>query len=774
MNYRKGYLVALITAFAIIINLVGRYIATTFNLPIWLDSFGTVLIAYIYGPVCGGIVGLFNNIIYGVFVENQSIYCFVGVVLGVTVGILAKRGAFESLFRVVTLGVELALLCTFMAVPLDILLFDCMTGNDWSNQIILMCTNNQISKVLACAIAQFYIEFLDKQLCVCGVYLILKLKKIGSVKLIKTQKHITSLMIFMLFFVLMGSQFVYANEQEDYDSYTHTFYSSDEGLLAGEANDIEQTKEGQIWIGTYAGLYSYDGISFKLYNDIDSVKNVKDLYVDEEGRLWVGTNDNGVTTMINGHVMNILNTDSGLLANSVRSIVCDSNGEYYIGTTSGISIVTLSGGVKIVENFSQVKNPICMCADEEGRVLVISDNGEMYHFQDGKLVKSVSGDTEGYTVKSAFLASDGKLYMGTAENVVLVYSDATRSYQEKKIVCGELESINSFYENENGEIFICSDNGVGYLDINRKFHAVNTERFVSSIEHMLIDYQGNIWFSSSRQGLLKLCKSSFESLFAEVSEIKSVVNAVLCYEGKVWCGTDDGLMMIDEKMKRCVSNELTELLAGVRIRNLYVDADNNMWIATTGKGLFKVTITENGYDIKNIDEKDGMPGRRIRSITLLKNGELVAAGDEGIAFIAEDRVTGSITAKEGLSNIKSLCVLEYNDQVYVGSDGGGITVIDGHNIKKNITKRDGLSSDVILRMIYDEVSGGMFIVASNGLCYMSPEGIIKKLNRFPYSNNYDVIPGEEGIIWILCSAGIYVANSEQLVENINEDYELLN
>ena len=35
--------------------------------------------------------------------------------------------------------------------------------------------------------------------------------------------------------------------------------------------------------------------------------------------------DNGVTMLINEHVMNVLDEGNGLLSNSVKSIVCDSN-----------------------------------------------------------------------------------------------------------------------------------------------------------------------------------------------------------------------------------------------------------------------------------------------------------------------------------------------------------------------------------------------------------------------------------------------------------------
>lgn len=193
MKYNKRYLVVLITAFSIIINLLGRYLATVLRLPVWFDSFGTILIAYIYGPICGSIVGIVNNIIYGIFVEEQSIYCFVGVMIGVVSGVLAKKGAFESPFRVMTLGGSLSLLCTCFSVPLSMILYGGSIGNIWGEQLLLMCVNNGVPRMISRIIAQFYIEFLDKLLSVYGVYLIVQLIRFAERKAEKKkmQQHLS-------------------------------------------------------------------------------------------------------------------------------------------------------------------------------------------------------------------------------------------------------------------------------------------------------------------------------------------------------------------------------------------------------------------------------------------------------------------------------------------------------------------------------------------------------------------------------------------------------
>ena len=76
-------------------------------------------------------------------------------------------------------------------------------------------------------------------------------------------------------------------------------------------------------------------------------------------------------------------------------------------------------------------------------------------------------------------------------------------------------------------------------------------------------------------------------------------------------------------------------------------------------------------------------------------------------------------------------------------------------------------------MVYDPSTEGVFIVTSNGLCYLSSGGDIENLDNFPYSNNYDMSCDESGICWILSSAGIYVAEASQLIKNESREYPLL-
>ena len=116
-----------------------------------------------------------------------------------------------------------------------------------------------------------------------------------------------------------------------------------------------------------------------------------------------------------------------------------------------------------------------------------------------------------------------------------------------------------------------------------------------------------------------------------------------------------------------------------------------------------------------------------------------------------------------------------NGIVLAGTDGNGIAVLKDGQAQRMLTRADGLSSEVILRTILDPKTGGVFVVTSNGLCYLDTDGTIRKLDNFPYYNNYDIWIKETDSLFVMSSAGIYVVDRNELLSDKDEiSYELLN
>ena len=71
----------------------------------------------------------------------------------------------------------------------------------------------------------------------------------------------------------------------------------EDGLMSDETNNVFQTSDGFMWIGTYEGLQRFDGYQFKdFYHDPDDPTSISMnifyyFFEDSAGNFWIGTVD---------------------------------------------------------------------------------------------------------------------------------------------------------------------------------------------------------------------------------------------------------------------------------------------------------------------------------------------------------------------------------------------------------------------------------------------------------------------------------------------------
>ena len=367
MKNWKTWQICFFTAGCVLLNAAGRELCSRLSLPLWMDSFGTVLCAYLTGPICGAMVGVTGNILRTLSDPISWAYGLTSIALAAVVGRGLKHNSLDSLLGAMTVALQATLLSVLVSVPLNLLLNNGMTGNYFGDAVFQFLTVRRLPKVLSCCIGQFYVDFLDKMLTVFALFLVLRILKLRGKSLHLPWNHPGGRGALSIL-LAAGLLFAFGDGEakaihDGYDSYVQTVYSSGNGLPCGEANDIAQTTDGILWIGTYAGVYRYNGTEFRWMDSLNSVRNANCLYVDEEGRLWIGTNDNGLAIVINEQLTNVIDQDNGLPSNSVRSIVSGADGYYYVGTTDSLVVLTLNDGLRKVCTLPEMnytsESPLC-------------------------------------------------------------------------------------------------------------------------------------------------------------------------------------------------------------------------------------------------------------------------------------------------------------------------------------------------------------------------------------------------------------------------------
>ena len=127
-----------------------------------------------------------------------------------------------------------------------------------------------------------------------------------------------------------------------FDGYSWTSYTSSNGLSSNQVKSIDEDNNGGVWIGTNQGVSYFDGNSWISYSSPDlHWSGVNATAFDSNGDKWFATPLGGVTHF-DGTTFTIYDTSNGLLSQNVTDLLIDNQGNKWVGTGSGMSVLDVS------------------------------------------------------------------------------------------------------------------------------------------------------------------------------------------------------------------------------------------------------------------------------------------------------------------------------------------------------------------------------------------------------------------------------------------------
>ncbi len=851
-----------------VLNAICASIATHYQIPFFLDSVGVFLTTILLGPLGGAIVGTVMDIFFGAYG-----YIFASVATAFVVGYLLHDNDRIDSFRVISTGFLAGIVTSLLAAPFNIAFNQGYTWNIWGDALVDLLSQSIDSTVICCLAGEFIVNIPDKLFTLIILMVMIKVFRHEGISITnsvafrgeknektekapeekapkgKSSKKISDLLKTKKLFKKEGGRFfalflacalligtiaeipAVAKNAEDKNlpgdamdsgalsgmnfnaEYALNMYGADEGLNSAEINSITQTGDGYIWCGGYSGVYIYNGSYFEQIALDERITNALALYTDRKGRIWIGTNDNGVACYNPySEALVFFTMDEGLPSNSIRDICEDENGNIYVSTASYLCRITFKsarnnagGRVKTInENEDELaledtvdyvvstdlgKAEIDVYDDMEGiaytyslissggdGVCGVTDNGKLFIVKDDKLVGLLEAPDGNYlyiaveegTEEGTFLAStskdkfefirfDGKNLVKTGEKElsgisgveVLKHSDSFAGY------------------------FMGGREHIGFLADDGTFQLFEDSEFDSAVSDIVIDRQSNIWMSSTKQGVAKFSHNPFTDLFRKGGISERAVNAILLDGENLYIGTDTGVLKINKNTGKQVADDRLSIFDGDRVRNINKDSKGNLWFSTYGDyGLVKYSPA--GDMTSFTSDTSAVLGSRFRFTLELSNGEILAASSDGVSFIKGGNVIATIGSEDGLVVPKVLAACEENDgSLWIGTDGGGVYTLEDGKVKGHFGSEEGLKSEVVMKIV--PCIGGRIYVASNGLYYHANGKRIRKLTHFPYNNNYDVLITADHLAFISSSAGLFVVDEAELIDDDHDySYALLN
>ena len=561
-----------------------------------------------------------------------------------------------------------------------------------------------------------------------------------------------------------------ASNQLNGFGYTAKAYDSTNGLPTSDANYILCSDTGYMWLAGYSGIIRYDGSSFGRLDSANGLTSGRTLYQDKSGKIWVGTNDNGIVILDEQRNRKQITDKEGLPSRCIRSIIEDGNGNVIVGTASGVAVIDREENIRHIKD-NRIDSGVItrLTCDYHGNVYGYCSNGNIFQLINGKVERILRGSDLGLDFITSILAlpdESGEIYIGTNSGKIYYGKFGDTVADLKKINTKILDEIH-WLSYDCNRVWAASRTSIGYIDDHNNFKGIDELPINADIEMLTSDYQGNLWVASTTQGVMKIVTTNFQNITKGYECENTVVYANYLYKSSLYIGTENGLNIIDVNGNQ-VTNDLTNFIGQSRVRHIMGDSKGNLWISIFNNGLGLVCKKTDG-EIINFTTRDGLPTTQVRCAIELSDGTIVVGHNKGINYIRDFKVLHK--ENDDSSKIKSavLSLYEKDKDLYIGTNGDGIYILTERGLR-HLSMDNGLTSDVVMRIIWDKIREIFWVITSNSIQYIKND-IIVNVSSFPYNNCYDIYYklGKEDL-WILASDGIYCVNAQSMLDDKVEDY----
>jgi signal transduction histidine kinase/streptogramin lyase len=368
--------------------------------------------------------------------------------------------------------------------------------------------------------------------------------------------------------------------------------ASVEGLLQNPHCLLED-KTGRLWVG--AGddfVLCREGDQWRRYRIPRHLARpyVSALAEEADGTVWAGSVSEGLFQFKQGKLAT-LNASSGLLDNSVESLLVDREGNLWVGTGAGLNRVRRSDLLVFGQNVGLGYGPVQGLAETAPGVIWAGKPSDGLYRWEGKNFSrlAVAGFSGRYPeVISLLMTGDGNCWMGGAGGLW--------RFKDPKHAPGDLElaalaglNVTALAEEPGGGVWAGTREGQVW-QLRRGEWLPQTNYWQSrAITAILRNTDGTLWLGTEGEGLYRYQNAS-----------------------RTHWGKDAGLL----------SNW---------IRTLYLDAAGTLWIGTTGGGLGRwregslVTFTT----------REGLPDNTISQLLEDDRGRLWLGSNRGIACVSK-------------------------------------------------------------------------------------------------------------------------------------------
>ena len=524
---------------------------------------------------------------------------------------------------------------------------------------------------------------------------------------------------------------------------------SGDDLPARSVRAVVYGKDGYIWSPSYGGLIRFDGQRFEAFNPPEDFGITTNGFTaaspGSDAGLWLGGTGGGVYRFIDGEFSSVLQPGESRI-NTISSILDDGVGGIWVGGTKGLVRLERTGPGWTPTWFEEMadREVAGLAVDSDNTVWAATDRG-LWRLSANKpaqphpaltdlIIASITFDPAG----RLWVWVDGK---GLAE---------VPAFNTSPVVIVPLDGLTvvaALFFDRDGALWL------GNSDSLHRYAGGRLERWPDPVDggalSLTEDREGNLWFSSYYQGLVRLAEGKFTVYSTDEGLNHEIVHTLVeDHDGSIWVGSDQGLNRIRGNNVVSIPVELDELRDQV-VLSLSTDSDGGLWIGTEHHGLHRW----DGRELTHIGPERGLdePGLR----RLYRDGETLWIGSYKGLFALEDGRIEHWSRQDGFLNDFILAIEGGRDgALWIGTDGGGLYSLREGRIR-GFTTDDGLPS-MFITDVYEDARGSLWLATAAGVCRYKDQvfSAVTAENGLVGRAFFQVLEDDQGYFWMTSEEGI--------------------
>ena len=551
-----------------------------------------------------------------------------------------------------------------------------------------------------------------------------------------------------------------------------------DGLASNYVRDVTADRNGNIWAATATGISKYDGKGFRNYSigsGEETEASINVVYEDHAGNIWFSApkGDLGKIDAISGEVQ--IYDVSHAPNDKVVAIAEDQAHQiWFISVVKGLFRFNGGEPVNIINHADFKGYLLSLFIDKEGIFWLGSTKG-LLRFDPDKPNKIFDffKPLEGIFLKTA-LVKDTSNFWGIAAFGLVEYD-----YHEVKsftALQGFTDvNVNSMFCDREGNMWFATDGDGIYKLSNEIFTHYGPKQGLNSnpISSVVQDLQGRYWFSTYGGGV-----DIYDGKkFVNHGQIQGINNAYLWAstldkQGNVWLGTrGSGIIRFDGERYKYFN--VDDGLVYNAIRCLFTDSQNNLWIGTSN-GLSRF----DGVRFHNYTTENGLYDNVIWNISEPVDGKVMVVTRNGFSYYMEGKMKPDFNDPDVFNKRVNIALQDNLGNYWIGYSGHGILRVDYKTRKREfITSREGLSSDLIYNLIFDD-DGNLVVGTERGMdiIFLAADGAVDRIKNYGKTEGFKnfqtahntAYKDMKGNIWFGGSEGAFKYNPEKASVNKTE------